>query len=391
LRWILNHLQYPIIGFGDLETVRDCYQKAVSAIPESSTTISSLAVLELLLKNEAKAEELARTALALDSTSLVALNVLGKLLFDKRAFEEGLQIYLRAARLIDKANGDGELIINPLLELAEYALSRCQFDEAKLFFESILQVFPNHSNATMSINQLKDPRTLKAYSEANNTLPLPPPYHALSVAGSTDMDSFLHGSRTQAEIFRSTFAKNGFSICKDTTLLDFGCGCGRLARHFALSGGNFFGTDYNPNLISWCRRYLPGEYSVNVSAGPLNYSDNFFECIYSYSVFTHLTEPVQIWWAKELFRVLRPGGALLLTVHGEAHLDALFPENQQLFKDGKSVVIRTDLEGQNLCASFHPEKWMRELLATAQFETVDFLPGNSYPDLSQDIYLVRKP
>jgi hypothetical protein len=42
------------------------------------------------------------------------------------------------------------------------------------------------------------------------------------------------------------------------------------------------------------------------------------DCIYAISVFTHLSAELQDLWMKELRRIVRPGGHLLITTHGES-------------------------------------------------------------------------
>ena len=61
-------------------------------------------------------------------------------------------------------------------------------------------------------------------------------------------------------------------------ILDFGCGCGRIARHFrSLKKAKLYGTDYNPELVAWCQRNLPfAEFGVNQLQPPLPYADAKF-------------------------------------------------------------------------------------------------------------------
>ena len=113
-------------------------------------------------------------------------------------------------------------------------------------------------------------------------------------------------------------------------MMDFGCGCGRVTRHLKDLPGNVHGSDYNPHLVHWCAEHLPfGEFRTNDAEPPLPYDDDFFDFLYSISIFTHLDEPLQVPWMHELARVVRPGGLLLITVMGEDRLRSI-PAWEQL-------------------------------------------------------------
>jgi len=55
------------------------------------------------------------------------------------------------------------------------------------------------------------------------------------------------------------------------------------------------------------------EFDINALSPPLVYGEGSFGLIYTFSVFTHLSEALQVSWLAELSRVLKPGGYLLLT------------------------------------------------------------------------------
>jgi hypothetical protein len=90
-----------------------------------------------------------------------------------------------------------------------------------------------------------------------------------------------------------------------------------------------------------------------------------------------------------LARVLKPGGVLLITVHGESRLCQMDPEDRQRFLSGQLVVKREAAVGTNVCGAYHPEQWVRDNL-TKRFEVVDFIPRGAR-DANQDIFLLRKP
>jgi SAM-dependent methyltransferase len=103
-------------------------------------------------------------------------------------------------------------------------------------------------------------------------------------------------------------------------VLDFGCGTGRVLRHFAdlAPGTELVGCDIHWPSVEWATRHLaPGfRFLANDPLPPLPEPDGSFDLVYGMSVFTHLTDS---WsrWLLELRRVLRPGGVAILTFLGE--------------------------------------------------------------------------
>ena len=49
---------------------------------------------------------------------------------------------------------------------------------------------------------------------------------------------------------------------------------------------------------------------------PLPLGHQYFDAVFCFSVFTHLDETLRDKWIKSLGEVIRPGGVLLLTGHG---------------------------------------------------------------------------
>jgi SAM-dependent methyltransferase len=148
--------------------------------------------------------------------------------------------------------------------------------------------------------------------------PLPPPYLRVLTAGRPDADGFLELGRSTADEFLKLAEEHGGPLGPDDAVLDFGCGCGRVAAHVAgRTPARFFGCDINPRLLRWCRAHLPGDYRLTRLQPPLPYEDGAFTLTYALSVFTHMHEPQARAWLAELARTTRPGGLGLLTFHDE--------------------------------------------------------------------------
>jgi SAM-dependent methyltransferase len=176
-------------------------------------------------------------------------------------------------------------------------------------------------------------------------------------------------------------------------ILDFGCGCGRVTRYWrGDSALQIFGTDYNQRLIDWCRRSLPfAEFKTNRLTPPLTYNDGAFDLVYAFSVFTHLTEDLQLSWMRELTRVLKPGGLLLFSTHGERYVDRLDDEEYGRFAAGE-LVVKNNVKapGSNTCSAYHPTAYVREELA-GELELVEFVAEGALGNPFQDLYVLRRP
>jgi SAM-dependent methyltransferase len=121
------------------------------------------------------------------------------------------------------------------------------------------------------------------------------------------------------------------------SVLEFGCGTGRVIRHFRNIGGlRLAGTDANPKPIEWDRKNLPNiDFYTNELAPPLAFENESFDLVYALSVFTHIPLELQRNWLDELHRILVPGGYLLCTVTDDAVTYQLSDEDRaQLKRDG---------------------------------------------------------
>ncbi len=225
---------------------------------------------------------------------------------------------------------------------------------------------------------------------APDPFPLPPARLRMLVAASPDIAWFLESGRFAAENVRGVLARNHVAFDAVVPLLDFGCGCGRVLRHFAALGSPVYGTDINPALVKWCERHLPfARVTVNQLEPPLVFSDAQFGLVYALSVFTHVPEPLQHAWMQELGRVLRPGGYLVLTTRGVRYLAELTPEERDRFAAGQLVVRRDDYPSTGVWGAYHPNAYVRSKLVRG-FTVVDVLPEGASGNAWEDLWLLRR-
>ncbi len=228
----------------------------------------------------------------------------------------------------------------------------------------------------------------KRYSIYN--LPVPPDNLIFLVTGGYDVQWFIESGRMTTDRIVDTLKKNKVNIDKFGSILDFGCGCGRIIQHWhsLFPDMEIYGTDKNPDLIIWCKKHLTfAHFSTNKEQERLRYADGKFDFMYAISVFTHLKEGAQFFWLEELSRVLKPGGFFLITTHGQSYLPQMTLEERDKFLQNRLVVREENIMGSKICSAFHPVEYVYKKFTKGALRLIDFTPG-SPPN--QDIFLFQK-
>ncbi len=227
-------------------------------------------------------------------------------------------------------------------------------------------------------------------SHDENGLPIPNAFLITLVAGAIDWRFFLHGGRAAIETFSAAIDRHGGDFKKAERILDFGCGCGRLARHAKdLTDAEYYGVDYNARLVNWCKENLPGHFSQNQLKPPLAFDSDFFDALYLLSVFTHLRLSTQNEWLAEYARVVKPGGIAIITFHDEDHpnIGLTSIDRDTLLADG-TAVHNDDAEGSNLIAMYQTRAFAREQFSE-YFEVCEIVPSTENK-VGQALAILRK-
>ncbi|MEM9506586.1 MAG: class I SAM-dependent methyltransferase [Cyanobacteria bacterium P01_E01_bin.35] len=234
-------------------------------------------------------------------------------------------------------------------------------------FESGWDHYSRYRNIENRPGAVKQYATVDLLSGNTNSIPVPPPDLRARVHGAEELAAFHKIGEVVAGDLEGTIKSLDLELNDRSNILDFGCGCGRIISWFQdlHPKSKFYGTDIDGEAITWCQENLAawGNFSVNDAMPPLSYPDQFFDLLYSISIFTHLPEEMQFAWLQELQRVCKPGAYLLLTVHGEH----LFPKNAESAKiefenNGFYYWIEKYSNGlpEFYQTSFHTETYIRD-------------------------------
>jgi SAM-dependent methyltransferase len=226
-------------------------------------------------------------------------------------------------------------------------------------------------------------------------LALPPAALRHRVGPNSSRAEFLHVGRLCADDLMKAYRKIGRDAKGDRRWLDFGCGCGRVARHLigwslAGEGGgpkleDYSGVDVDPRQIEWAERHLAGRFSVIPHSPPTALDAGAFDVLFTISVFTHLDESTQDAWLKELRRLLRPGGLLLATTHSPeiARTSPGVTAGELARLAERGFLFRRSVGPFNEQSAFHSEAYLRKHWG-AHFELQGFFPFalGSFQDIS---------
>jgi SAM-dependent methyltransferase len=129
----------------------------------------------------------------------------------------------------------------------------------------------------------------------------------------------------------------------DHTIVDIGCGSGRLARALVpyLTRGKYFGTDVVMELLQYAARYCPPHWRFTlVDKIGMPYEDASADFACFFSVFTHLLHEESYVYLREARRVVRPDGRIVFSF-------LELPYNVEIF-DGNVKNVEAGMPGVHL-------------------------------------------
>lgn len=223
---------------------------------------------------------------------------------------------------------------------------------------------------------------------------LPPDDLAYDAYGALDWQAYWN-SGLETAVYVGSILMREVAAGFPRRVLEWGCGPARIVRHLGKvlqppTAWEVFASDYNARTVQWCRAHIEGvTFLENQLAPPLAFAGGSLHAIYCISVFTHLSRAKHEAWVHEIGRILRPGGLLIASLHGDACRDRLLPHERERYDGGELVVRGKVKEGRRTYVAYHPPAFVRNVLFS-DFELV----GHETSPISSlglhDVWVVRK-
>ncbi len=127
------------------------------------------------------------------------------------------------------------------------------------------------------------------------------------------------GDRVYSDYLRPLFEREPFE-----TVLEVGCGIGRVIKLFAAAGSDAYGTDLPVLSECWAREGNDPRRFFCGDATNLPFPDNYFDIVFSFGVIEHIGTAIghctlssnyqtkRALFASELMRVTKPGGRIFI-------------------------------------------------------------------------------
>jgi ubiquinone/menaquinone biosynthesis C-methylase UbiE len=135
---------------------------------------------------------------------------------------------------------------------------------------------------------------------------------ASTVVGYDQQDSEAFFASGEEEVQRFLQEVN-YTPQPDATMLEIGCGNGRMTRAFASRFGKVYGIDISQEMITQGQQYLAECQNVHLSVCSgtdlHDFANASMDFCFSYIVFQHIPDPaIIVRYIHEICRVLKPGG-----------------------------------------------------------------------------------
>jgi ubiquinone/menaquinone biosynthesis C-methylase UbiE len=173
------------------------------------------------------------------------------------------------------------------------------------------------------------------------------------------------------------------------TVLDFGCGSGRvatvMAREWRLKG--YVGIDVVQQVLDYADSKTPKEFEFICNSDlSIPQPDNKFDLVFAFSVFTHLLHAESFIYLREMARVTRPQGRIIfsfLEFEMASHW-AMFEATVDQVMQSKAPVLNMFIERNQIAV------WAEKL----GLEPLDYVDGHrsisEHGALGQSCVLLQK-
>ncbi|WP_256381559.1 class I SAM-dependent methyltransferase [Thermococcus sp. EP1] len=164
---------------------------------------------------------------------------------------------------------------------------------------------------------------------------------------------------------------------KNGKALDLGCGTGNYTLELYMRGFDVVGVDLSEEMLKIARKKLPHVKFIRASAYSLPFEENTFDLVLSITMFEFIHKPELA--LNEIYRVLRPGGEVVIGTMNGKSLWFIFKRIKSLFEETAYRYAR-----------FYTPSELERLMKGAGFEDVESKGIIFFPSFFPFVKLAEK-
>jgi len=123
-------------------------------------------------------------------------------------------------------------------------------------------------------------------------------------------------------IFSLLKSKNGLA-------LDLGCGTGNYTLELFKRGFEVIGVDISKEMLKIAKKKFPKSFFIRADAYKLPFKKETFDLVLSITMFEFIKKPEEV--LKEIYKILKPGGELIIGTMNDRSLWFFFKKFKSLF------------------------------------------------------------
>lgn len=239
---------------------------------------------------------------------------------------------------------------------------------------------------------IKNRKSNRLFKKEHPHFPVPPYILAYDAYNHTNWQAYFEMGLKHSQLISDLIDK--YVQANEIRVCEWGCGPARVIRHLEKIPGidkiQLYGTDYSRRSIKWCQNNLKHiNFFLNDLGPPLRVENNYFDCIYALSVFTHLSEKMHYAWIEELYRKLNSNGILIITTHGDDSAKRLLPKERDKYNSGNLVVKDKITEGKKHFLSYQPQEFVKNKLLR-KYDILEHLNSAVEYQMHQEVWVAKK-
>jgi len=229
------------------------------------------------------------------------------------------------------------------------------------------------------------------FQAAHLDMPIPPDF-LLYETGKLNFSHYHASGNSAASEIHALYAIFGQSPIQ--SILDWGCGVGRVTRHLPIyfPNANIVGADANPDCIQWLQNNIPEIQWLQSNAADRGETlTGTYHLIIALSVLTHLPANEQQHWLEQLHSRLHTNGLIWLSTHGSTYYHQLTSKQHAQLLEKGMLTLGSNQEGSRGMRTYHTYEGMQQLIHQ-DWELLLYYNGEKFPGVlgGQDAWLIKK-